>query len=272
LTVWTTHPAVAQLGAKLQDGGMDLGLKDRVYIVTGGSRGLGRATAQALVDDGAKVVVSSRREDNVEAAAAELGDSAVGVAADNAAEDTPARLVAAAKERFGRLDGALVSVGGPPAGTIMDTADDQWRTSFDSVFLGAVRLARAVADAVGDGGSIAFVLSTSVKAPLTNLAISNGLRPGLAMVAKTLADELGPQGIRVNGLMPGSIETERIQELNAAAPDPKAARAHAEEAIPLRRYGTPEEFGRAAAFVLSPAASYISGVALAIDGGVTRGL
>jgi 3-oxoacyl-[acyl-carrier protein] reductase len=252
---------------------MDLGLKDKVYIVTGGSRGLGRAVAQALVDDGAKVVVSSRSEDKVAAAVAGLGDdSAVGVAADNASPDTPARLVAAARERFGRLDGALISVGGPPAGTIMDTADDEWRQAFESVFLGAVRLARASAEAMDDGGSIAFVLSTSVKAPLAHLAISNGLRPGLAMVAKTLADELGPRGIRVNGLMPGSIETERIQELSALASDPKAARAHAEGVIPLRRYGQPEEFGRAAAFVLSPAASYVSGVALAIDGGVTRAL
>jgi 3-oxoacyl-[acyl-carrier protein] reductase len=252
---------------------MDLGLRDKVYIVTGGSRGLGRAVAQALVDDGARVVVSSRSEEKVAAAVADLGDeSAVGVAGDNAAPDTPARLIAAAKERFGRLDGALISVGGPPAGTMMDTADDQWRQAFESVFLGAVRVARAAAEAMDEGGSIAFVLSTSVKAPLTHLAISNGLRPGLAMVAKTLADELGPRGIRVNGLMPGSIETERIQELNALTPDPKAARAHAEDAIPLRRYGQPEEFGRAAAFVLSPAASYVSGVALAIDGGVTRAL
>jgi 3-oxoacyl-[acyl-carrier protein] reductase len=252
---------------------MDLGLKDKVYIVTGGSRGLGRAVAQALVDDGAKVVISSRSEDGVATAVAELGDDlAVGVAGDNAAPDTPTRLIAAARERFGRLDGALISVGGPPAGTMMDTADDQWRQAFESVFLGAVRVARTAADAMDEGGSIAFVLSTSVKAPLTNLAISNGLRPGLAMVAKSLADELGPRGIRVNGLMPGSIETERIQELNALTPDPRAARAHAEEAIPLRRYGQPEEFGRAAAFVLSPAASYVSGVALAIDGGVTRAL
>ena len=179
---------------------------------------------------------------------------------------------AAAVERFGRLDGALISVGGPPAGTMMQTTDDQWRQAFEGVFLGALRLARTAAEAMGEGGSIALVLSTSVKAPMTNLAISNGLRPGLAMVAKTLADELGPRGIRVNGLMPGSIETERIQELNGLAPDPQAARAHAEGAIPLRRYGQPHEFGRAAAFVLSPAASYISGVALAIDGGVTRAL
>jgi 3-oxoacyl-[acyl-carrier protein] reductase len=252
---------------------MDLGLKDRVYIVTGGSRGLGRAVAQALVADGAKVVIASRSAEHVGAAVAELGaDSAVGVAADNAADDTPARLVETATERFGRLDGALISVGGPPAGTTMAVADDQWRESFESVFLGAVRLARTAADAMDTGGALAFVVSTSVKAPLSNLAISNGLRPGLAMVAKTLADELGPRGIRVNSLMPGSIETERIQELNAQTPDPSAARAHAEEAIPLRRYGQPAEFGRVGAFVLSPAASYLSGVALAIDGGVTRAL
>src|SRR4051794_8499039 len=231
---------------------MDLGLKDRVYIVTGGSRGLGRAVAQALVDDGAKVVVSSRSEDRVAAAVAELGaDAAIGLAADNAAPETADRLVAVAKERFGRLDGALVSVGGPPAATTMETTDEQWRQAFESVFLGAVRLARSVAEAVGDGGSIAFVLSTSVKAPLTHLAVSNGLRPGLAMVAKALADELGPRGVRVNGLMPGSIETERIQELDALSADPKAAKAHAEGSIPLRRYGQPDEFGRVGAFVLS---------------------
>ena len=163
----------------------------------------------------------------------ELGEgSALGVAADNAAADTPQRLVAAAVERFGRLDGALISVGGPPAGTMMQTTDDQWRQAFEGVFLGALRLARTAAEAMGEGGSIALVLSTSVKAPLTNLAISNGLRPGLAMVAKTLADELGPRGIRVNGLMPGSIETERIQELNGLAPDP--ARRHAR--MPREQY------------------------------------
>jgi 3-oxoacyl-[acyl-carrier protein] reductase len=253
---------------------MDLGLSDRAYIVSGGSRGLGRAVAQALVDEGAKVVVSSRSEQSVAAAVAELGGDgvAVGVAADNAADDTPSRLVSAAVAGFGRLDGALISVGGPPAGGVMDIAADQWRLSFESVFLGAVRLATAAADAMPDGGSIAFVLSTSVRVPLGNLAISNGLRPGLAMVAKALADELGPRGIRVNGLMPGSVETERIQELNALGPDPKAVRAHNESVIPLRRYGRPDEFGRVAAFVLSPAASYVSGVMLAVDGGVTRAL
>ena len=105
---------------------------------------------------------------------------------------------------FGRLDGALISVGGPPAGPIAERTDDEWRAAFDSVFLGALRLATTVADALTEGGSIAFVLSTSVKAPIPDLGISNGLRPGLAMAAKTLADELGPRGIRVNGLLPGT--------------------------------------------------------------------
>jgi 3-oxoacyl-[acyl-carrier protein] reductase len=116
------------------------------------------------------------------------------------------------------------------------------------------------------------VLSSSVRAPLPGLGISNGLRPGLAMVAKELADELGPRGVRVNGLLPARIETDRVRRLDEGAADPAAARAAAESAIPLRRYGQPEEFGRVAAFVLSPAASYVSGVMLPVDGGMLRGL
>jgi 3-oxoacyl-[acyl-carrier protein] reductase len=133
-----------------------------------------------------------------------------------------------------------------------------------------VTLATALGRVLGDGGSIAFVLSTSVRAPIPGLAISNGLRPGLAMVAKSLADELGPRGIRVNGILPGSVETERTRELDSLRGDPVAAKAAAVETIPLRRYGTPEEFGRTAAFLLSPAASYITGTMVTVDGGVTR--
>lgn len=252
---------------------MDLGLKDRVYIVTGASRGLGRATARALVAEGACVVVSSRSEVNVAAAVADLGvEQTEGVVADNADVGTPRRLVAAARERFGRVDGALVSVGGPPAGTVTGATDDQWRTSFESVFLGGIRLATHIAAELDDGGALVFVLSTSVKQPIGGLAISNGLRPGLAMTAKTLADELGPKGIRVNGLLPGRVDTERVQELDAMGGDADAARRANIEQIPLRRYGQPAEFGRAAAFLLSPAAGYITGVMLPVDGGITRGL
>ena len=251
---------------------MDLGLTDRVYVVTGGSRGLGRATAECLVAEGARVLVSGRTEESLAAAVAQLGDSAAAVVADNADPDAARRLAEAAHDRWGRLDGALVSVGGPPKGPVLSMGDDEWRTSFESVFLGAVRLVRDLGAALGEGGALGLVLSSSVKSPLAEMAISNGLRPGLAMVAKQLADELGPRGVRVNGLLPGRIATDRLTELDATTGDPEAARAAAEAAIPLRRYGDPAEFGRVAAFALSPAASYLTGVMLPVDGGLLRSL
>jgi len=251
---------------------MDLGLTDRVYLLTGASGGLGRATAEQLVADGAKVVISSRSQESVDRAVSELGPDAVGVAVDNADATAPAQLIAVAKESFGRIDGVLISVGGPPAGPILDRTEEEWRLSFETVFLGAIRLALAVAEELGEGGSIAFVLSTSAKSPIPGLGISNGLRPGLAMAAKNLADELGPRGIRVNGLLPGRIETERVQHLDSLSADPAVTRASNETSIPLRRYGEPEEFGRAAAFLLSPAASFLTGVMLPVDGGLTRSL
>jgi 3-oxoacyl-[acyl-carrier protein] reductase len=191
---------------------------------------------------------------------------------DNADPGTADRLVDAAKDRWGRLDGALISVGGPPTGTVMDTPDEAWRSSFESVFVGGLRVARAVANAIEGPGSIAFVLSTSVRAPIGNLAISNGLRPGLAMVAKTLADELGPRDIRVNGLLPGRVRTERVDGIDEGTGDAEAARAKAIAGIPLGRDGRPEEFAAAATFLLSPASSFVSGVMLPVDGGMLRAL
>ena len=251
---------------------MDLGLTDHVFLVTGGARGLGRATADVLVDEGARVVLSGRSEESLAVATEALGDHASYVVADNADPGAPAALLAEARHRWGRVDGALVSVGGPPTGSVTAITDEQWTTSFEAVFLGAVRMAREVAAALGDGGSLALVLSTSVRAPLTDMAISNGLRPGLAMLTKQLADELGPRGVRVNGLMPGRVRTERVDELDAIGGDPEAAEAAAVQRIPLRRYGEPSEFGRAAAFLLSPAASFLTGVMLPVDGGMVRAL
>jgi 3-oxoacyl-[acyl-carrier protein] reductase len=253
---------------------MDLGLRDRVYLITGGSRGLGLATAQALAADGARVVLSARDAAAVADAAAGLGGpgQAVGITADNADPDAAARLLAASREAFGRLDGVLISVGGPPGGGTSAVGDDAWRAAFESVFLGAVRLARLAGAELGEGGSIAFVLSSSVRSPIPALAISNGLRPGLAGVAKTMADELGPRGIRVNGLLPGRIATGRVRWLDGRSGDPDEVRARLSTAIPLQRYGEPEEFGKVAAFVLSPAASYLTGQMITVDGGAQRAI
>lgn len=251
---------------------MDLGLAGRVYVVSGGSRGLGRATAEVLVAEGAQVVLGARDTAGVERAAQELGGRAhaVGVTADLGTAAAAQRLVEAAHSAYGGLDGALVSVGGPAAGSALDTEEEAWRAGFESVFLGSLRLTRHVAGALGpDGGSIALVLSTSVRSPLPGLAVSNGLRPGLAGLAKSLATELGPRGVRVNGLLPGRIATARVAELDGAAEDPAATRRRAEERIPLGRYGDPAEFGRVAAFVLSPAASYLTGSMVTVDGGAT---
>ncbi|MFG2878008.1 SDR family oxidoreductase [Streptomyces sp. NPDC048337] len=250
---------------------MDLGLKDRVYIVTGATRGLGFASARELTADGAKVVVTGRDEKRAADAAAALGPNAVGVAADNSDPEAAARLIATARERFGRLDGILISVGGPAPGVAADNTDEQWSAAFDSVFMGAVRLARAAAAELGEGGVIGFVLSGSVHEPIPGLTISNGLRPGLAGFAKSLSVDLGPRGIRVVGLLPARIDTDRVRELDALSGDADAARAGHESRIPLRRYGTPEEFGRSAAFLLSPAASYLTGIMLPVDGGSRHG-
>jgi len=283
---------------------MDLGLRDRAYLVTGGSRGLGFAAAQALVAEGARVLISAPHEATATAAVERLlqddpPGAAAWVVADNADPAAPGQLIAAARERFGRLDGALISVGGSPGGTIASITDDEWQSAFESVFLGAVRLARTLAvdlsaerdpgagaspgaeagagaaagagDArAGTGGSIVFVLAASVRAPLPGLGISNGLFPGLAGVVKALADEHGPAGVRVNGVLPVRIATDRVRQLDALAGDPDEVRARLSQGIPLRRYGEPEEFGRAAAFLLSPAASYTTGAMIPVDGGAIR--
>ena len=254
---------------------MDLDLAGRVYIVSGGSKGLGFATAQALVSEGARVIVIGRSADDVDAAVDVLGDAAAGLAADLGGPDTAGAAVALAMTRFGRLDGGLISVGGPPAGTPLTTTDDQWRSAFETVFLGSLRLARTLCEGIAAAGmsatgSIAWVLSTSAVEVFPGLTTSNGLRPGLAMLITDLADEVGPTGIRVNGLLPGRIATARLAALDESTGDAAASRERASARIPLRRYGEPTEFGRVAAFVLSPAASDLTGSLVRVDGGATR--
>lgn len=250
---------------------MDLGLTDKVFVVTAASSGLGLACATALAAEGAKLCLVARRQSVLDDLTGEFGDGAIAVAGDLSDPDLPQKAVDAAVGAFGRIDGAVVSVGGPPKGSVLGTTEQQWSDAFGSVFLPALRVARAVVGA-NPAARLAFVLSSSVKVPISGLAISNGLRPGLAMLVKQLADEIAPQGGRAVGLMPGSIGTERLEYLYSQSPDPAAAKAAAEAAIPMGRLGTPAEFGAVAAFALSDPASYVTGSMIAIDGGSLRTL
>ena len=253
---------------------MDLGIAGRVFLVTAASSGLGRAVATQLVSEGAKVVLVARRSEMLARAVADLGaQNTATLPADLSDKMTAEAACRLALETYGRLDGALISVGGPPAGSVQATPEDHWRAAFESVFLAGLRMCNAVLEmGTAPDLAIGWVLSTSVKSPIPGLATSNGLRPGLAVLIKQLADEVGPSGGRVVGLMPGRVATERIQHLDSLAENPVAARAAAEAKIPLRRSGSPEEFARIAAFVLSPAASYLTGCVIPVDGGALRAL
>jgi len=244
---------------------MDLGLSGRAFVVTAASSGLGRASAAALVAEGARVVVVARRGevltelthdlDRLAPSGPDGGPAAVALTGDVGDPATGPRACALALDTFGRLDGALVSVGGPPAGSVRSTTAEQWRSAFDAVFLAALGVTEAVLQAgTAPDLAVGWVLSTSV------------------MLVKQLSDEVGPDGTRVVGLMPGRVDTERVRHLDGLAEDPAAARRTAEAGIPLRRYGRPEEFGRVAAFVLSPAASYLTGCVIPVEGGALRTL
>lgn len=243
---------------------MDLDLAGRCFIVTGASRGLGFATARALVGEGAGVVVSSSDPDNTAAAARELGGSASGAVADITDPDAPQQLVEHARQRFGRLDGLFVSHGGPPPGTPAGMDDDSLRRGLEIAAVAPIRMVRDVAAELGDGGSIVVLTSTSGAEPLAGLASSNVARPATQGFVKDLAGQVGPRGVRVNALLPGRFDTERARSI--AAIDP-SAQEQAERAAALRRSGEPAELGAVAAFLLSPRASFVSGAAWTVDGG-----
>ena len=253
---------------------MDLGLADRVYVLTGASRGLGFATAQCLVADGARVVVSGRTADAVAAAVAAAGrpEHAVGLTADLADPGTAERLVAAARERFGRLDGALISVGGPPRGTAAAITDEQWRPSFETVFLGTVRPPARSPTALRRGRrDRAGALHLGPRPARPASASPTGCGPAWPASPRTSPTSSAPAASGWSAAarpdpdrpQPGALRRDRR---------PGAGPGQAEAAIPLRRLGDPAEFGRVAAFVLSPAASYLTGVAVPVDGGALRGL
>ena len=249
---------------------MDLGLKDRVYVVGGGSKGLGRAIAGVLVAEGAKVLLMSRDRASLDTAVAELGASARAVAVDMADPGAPAAVAAALEASFDRLDGVLVNAGGPPPGQVLSLTDDQWLGAFQLLIGGPIRLLRTLVPRMGDGGSVLFITSSSVRQPVANLDTSNVLRPGVAAMAKVLSRELGPR-IRVNSLGPGRFDTDRVRSLDKGRAESlgitvEEQRANTARLIPAGRYGEPTEFANYAAFLLSPAASYVSGIATLADG------
>lgn len=256
---------------------MDLQLHDRALVVTGGTSGLGYAAAEALVDEGARVLVSSRDPEHVDEAVARLGDRASGLAADITDAATPGRLIAACRTTFGRLDGAFISHGGPPAGAAAGMDDEMLHRALSLATAGPIRLLRDVVAELDDGGAVVVLTSSSSVQPIPGLATSNLARPAVWGYAKTLADEAGARGVRINVLLPGRIATERVAELDAGEAQRRGisadeVRAETESRIPLRRLGNPEELGRVAAFLMSPAASYVTGAAWAVDGGSIRAL
>lgn len=257
---------------------MDLGLSGRIALVTAASKGLGRAVALALAQEGADVAICSRDEAQIREAAEEIRD-ATGVrvlarVADVSRKEHIDALIAAVQAEYGRIDILVSNSGGPPPGRFLELDDGAWQKAVDLLLMSAVRLARGVLPGMQERGwgRILFITSGSVKQPIQNLILSNSVRAAVTGMAKTLAGEVGRHGITVNCLAPGRIDTERVRSLdeNTAARmgrTPAEVRAALEAAIPLGRYGHVNEFGRVAAFLCSEAASYITGSTVVVDGG-----
>jgi len=260
---------------------MDLGLQGKVALVAGASKGLGYAVAHALAAEGAMVSISSRDEKAIADAAARIqsdtGSRVVSMPVDVRDKAAIDRWVAHAAETFGGIDALMTNSGGPPAGAAVSFDDKAWQDAADLLLFSALRMIRAAVPHMQKrgGGAILVSTSSSVKEPIPNLGLSTVLRASVSALAKTLALELAADKIRVNQIIPGRIDTDRVRqldEINAkkAGTTPDAAKSKAEAAIPLGRYGNIDEFGRVGAFLLSNAASYITGATVQVDGGQIR--
>ena len=247
---------------------MELNVKNKVYLVAGASKGLGYAIAEQLALNGASIAIASRNADAIHSAAATL-------AAETGADVRGYAMEASAD--FGRVDGLVVNAGGPPPGQFDVFSDDDWQSAFELTLMSAVRMIRATLPhlrAVG-GGSILTLTSSSVKEPIDFLLLSNVMRSGVTSLAKSLSRQLASENIRVNNLVPGLIATDRMVNLDTAQAKAKGIsfdeqRSASQALIPLGRYGDPTEFGKAGAFLLSDAASYITGATLVADGGTMK--
>jgi 3-oxoacyl-[acyl-carrier protein] reductase len=254
---------------------MDLGLADRRFLVGGGSHGLGAATARVLAAEGARIAGAGR--DGQALAEVMLPIAGQPVSVDLSTPDGPATAVRGAVDALGGLDGLVVNSGGPPTGTFAALDEAAWERAIAGTLLSSIRLIRAALPHLREGHdpAIVVILSSTVREPIPGLVTSNVLRPGLVGLIKSLVGEIAP--IRINGVAPGRFNTERVRSLDAgraaeagltieAVKDQHVAR------IPLGRYGDPDELGRVITFLLSPAASYLNGVILAVDGGMIRSL
>ena len=260
---------------------MDLGLKGKVAMVAAASQGLGFAIAKVLAAEGAKISIAARKQETIAAAADRIAEATGATVMATEADVTSAASIEAwhraTAEKLGGVDILVTNSGGPPAGAASSFDDAAWQSAFDLLLLSAVRAVRVVQPSMAarGGGSILMLTSLSVKNPIANLGLSNVIRAAVSALAKTLADEFAAKGIRVNQLIPGRISTERIGYLDDA--NAKRLGITVEEqrkrsiaTIPMGRYGEPEEFARAAAFLVSDAASYITGATLQVDGGAIR--
>ena len=251
---------------------MNLGIEGRVALVMGASKGIGRAIAAALVREGASVAMSSRSQERIEQAAAELGGGAVGIAADtDAVEELPA-LVAEVRERLGPVEMLVANTGGPPLGDPLSFTRDQWEAAYRSLVLAPMALVEAVVPAMREQrwGRIVNVTSTAAGEPIPGLMLSNSHRLATVGAFKTLSRELARDGILVNSVAPGRIATDRIASM--ADTTLEELRKAPQPEIPAGRLGTPEEFAGVVAFLCSERASYVTGVHVMVDGGLTRGV
>ncbi|WP_158059610.1 SDR family oxidoreductase [Halorussus halophilus] len=257
---------------------MGYDLDGNTALVTASSSGLGKASATALAESGANVVVNGRDEDRLQAAVTDIQDVAsgrvIGQQGDLTDPDDIERLVETTLDEFGRLDHLVTSAGGPPSGPFLDTSDEDWYHAFDLLVMSVVRIVREAADALGedDGGTIVTITSRSVKEAIDSLVLSNSVRMGVIGLEKTLSKELAPE-VRANAVLPGPHETARMQELVEQSVERDEYDSYEDgldargQGIPLGRIGDPMELGTTVAFLCSDQSSFVNGVAIPVDGG-----